>query len=39
MVGQAISVVGGYQEKPTSSDAQAATRRLPEPILPSTQTK
>lgn len=39
MVGQAISVVGGYQEKPPSSDALSAAKRLPEPILPSTQTK
>ncbi|KAM3862160.1 symplekin [Diretmus argenteus] len=34
MLGQAISVVGGYAEK-----ASAPVKRLPEPILPSTQTK
>lgn len=35
MMGQAISVVGGYSEK-----AQSATvKRLPEPILPTVQTK
>lgn len=39
MMGQAISVVGGYQEKNPSQDAPAAVKRLPEPILPTTQTK
>ncbi|KAM7380888.1 hypothetical protein PAMP_004158 [Pampus punctatissimus] len=38
MVGQAISVVGGYAEKAATADAPAA-KRLPEPILPSAQTK
>lgn len=39
MVGQAISVVGGYAEKPTTDAPAAAVKRLPEPILPSAQTK
>lgn len=38
MVGQAISVVGGYTEK-TPAEAAPAVKRLPEPILPTTQTK
>ncbi|XP_038135078.1 symplekin [Cyprinodon tularosa] len=38
VLGQAISVVGGYPEKPPPSEAPAA-KRLPEPILPSAQTK
>lgn len=38
MVGQAISVVGGYTEK-AEETAPAAAKRLPEPILPTTQTK
>ncbi|KAM4731389.1 symplekin [Anableps anableps] len=38
MVGQAISVVGGYSEKPPTPEA-PAVKRLPEPILPSAQTK
>ncbi|KAM7407857.1 hypothetical protein PAMA_003564 [Pampus argenteus] len=38
MVGQAISVVGGYVEKASTADAPTA-KRLPEPILPSAQTK
>lgn len=41
MVGQAISVVGGY-EKEKAQDAPApaaAVKRLPEPILPTGQTK
>uniref|UniRef100_A0A3Q1F829 Symplekin n=1 Tax=Acanthochromis polyacanthus TaxID=80966 RepID=A0A3Q1F829_9TELE len=37
LVGQAISVVGGYTEKTT--EAPATVKRLPEPILPSAQTK
>ncbi|CAG5865899.1 symplekin [Menidia menidia] len=39
MMGQAISVVGGYSEKPPPSEAPSAVKRLPEPILPSAQTK
>lgn len=39
MVGQAISVVGGYAEKSTTDAPAAAVKRLPEPILPSAQTK
>ncbi|XP_017296283.1 symplekin [Kryptolebias marmoratus] len=39
MVGQAISVVGGYSEKPAAPEAPSAAKRLPEPILPSAQTK
>ncbi|XP_070832200.1 symplekin [Chaetodon trifascialis] len=35
MMGQAISVVGGYSEKSQS----ATVKRLPEPILPTVQTK
>lgn len=38
MVGQAISVVGGYTEKAQDTEVQAL-KRLPEPILPITQTK
>lgn len=38
MVGQAISVVGGYTEK-TEEATPAAAKRLPEPILPTAQTK
>ncbi|KAM8749288.1 symplekin isoform 1-T2 [Acanthopagrus schlegelii] len=38
MVGQAISVVGGYTEK-TPAEAAPTVKRLPEPILPTTQTK
>lgn len=38
MVGQAISVVGGY-EKEKSPEAPAAVKRLPEPIIPTAQTK
>ncbi|MEQ2170289.1 hypothetical protein GOODEAATRI_033963, partial [Goodea atripinnis] len=38
MMGQAISVVGGYTEKPPTTEA-PAVKRLPEPILPSAQTK
>lgn len=37
-VGQAISVVGGYTEKPQET-APVAVKRLPEPILPTAQTK
>uniref|UniRef100_A0A8C5E4W0 Symplekin n=1 Tax=Gouania willdenowi TaxID=441366 RepID=A0A8C5E4W0_GOUWI len=37
-LGQAISVVGGYSDK-VSSDAAPATKRLPEPIVPTAQTK
>ncbi|XP_034550306.1 symplekin [Notolabrus celidotus] len=39
MVGQAISVVGGYQEKAPAQEAPATVKRLPEPILPTTQPK
>uniref|UniRef100_UPI0037E99F2D symplekin isoform X2 n=1 Tax=Semicossyphus pulcher TaxID=241346 RepID=UPI0037E99F2D len=39
MVGQAISVVGGYQEKAPTQEAPATVKRLPEPILPTAQTK
>ncbi|KAM6978803.1 symplekin isoform 1-T2 [Tautogolabrus adspersus] len=39
MMGQAISVVGGYQEKVASTEAPATVKRLPEPILPTAQTK
>lgn len=38
MMGQAISVVGGYTEKPPTAEV-PAVKRLPEPILPSAQTK
>ncbi|XP_030614662.1 symplekin [Archocentrus centrarchus] len=38
MVGQAISVVGGYAEK-ASPEVTTVVKRLPEPILPSAQTK
>lgn len=38
MVGQAISVVGGYPEK-EKAPSLVAVKRLPEPILPSAQTK
>uniref|UniRef100_A0A8C6MJM3 Symplekin scaffold protein n=1 Tax=Nothobranchius furzeri TaxID=105023 RepID=A0A8C6MJM3_NOTFU len=38
MVGQAISVVGSYTGKPLSTEA-PAVKKLPEPILPSAQTK
>ncbi|XP_061698280.1 symplekin [Syngnathoides biaculeatus] len=38
MVGQAISVVGDYSEK-VKAPSPATVRRLPEPILPSSQTK
>lgn len=38
MLGQAISVVGVYTEK-AEETAPAAARRLPEPILPTAQTK
>lgn len=42
-MGQAISVVGGYGVKSQPEDADepqvALVKRLPEPILPSTQTK
>ncbi|KAM4561543.1 symplekin [Fundulus diaphanus] len=38
MMGQAISVVGGYGEKPPTAEA-PAVKRLPEPILPSAQAK
>ncbi|XP_074550654.1 symplekin [Halichoeres trimaculatus] len=38
MMGQAISVVG-YQEKAPSQETPATVKRLPEPILPTTQTK
>lgn len=38
MVGQAISVVGGYTEKAPET-APATVKRLPEPILPTAQTK
>ncbi|XP_061579820.1 symplekin [Cololabis saira] len=39
MMGQAISVVGGYSDKPPTTEAPTAVKRLPEPILPSAQTK
>ncbi|XP_022596903.1 symplekin [Seriola dumerili] len=39
MVGQAISVVGGYAEKAPTAEAPTAVKRLPEPILPTAQTK
>lgn len=39
MVGQAISVVGGYAEKASPEVPAAVVKRLPEPILPSAQTK
>uniref|UniRef100_A0A1A8J5X7 Symplekin n=1 Tax=Nothobranchius kuhntae TaxID=321403 RepID=A0A1A8J5X7_NOTKU len=38
MVGQAISVVGSYTGKPLNTEA-PAVKKLPEPILPSAQTK
>ncbi|XP_056145427.1 symplekin [Lampris incognitus] len=38
IMGQAISVVGGYVDKPQATEA-PLVKRLPEPILPSTQTK
>lgn len=37
MLGQAISVVGGYKDKAT--EAAPSVKKLPEPILPVTQTK
>lgn len=37
MLGQAISVVGGYKEQ--VSESTPAIRKLPEPILPVAQTK
>ncbi|XP_045909775.1 symplekin [Micropterus dolomieu] len=39
MLGQAISVVGGYTEKVPTPEAPTAVKRLPEPILPTAQTK
>ncbi|XP_070694454.1 symplekin [Pempheris klunzingeri] len=39
MMGQAISVVGGYAEKVPTPEAPTTVKRLPEPILPTTQTK
>lgn len=36
MLGQAISVVGGYTEKAPEA---APVKRLPEPIVPTAQTK
>uniref|UniRef100_A0A7N8XZ54 Symplekin n=1 Tax=Mastacembelus armatus TaxID=205130 RepID=A0A7N8XZ54_9TELE len=39
MVGQAISVVGGYAEKVPATETPTTVKRLPEPILPTTQTK
>lgn len=39
MVGQAISVVGGYAEKAPTPEAPTTVKRLPEPILPTAQTK
>uniref|UniRef100_A0A8C4NUJ0 Symplekin/Pta1 N-terminal domain-containing protein n=1 Tax=Dicentrarchus labrax TaxID=13489 RepID=A0A8C4NUJ0_DICLA len=40
MLGQAISVVGGYTEKaPTPDVVPTTVKRLPEPILPTAQTK
>nr|XP_019955292.1 PREDICTED: symplekin [Paralichthys olivaceus] len=41
MMGQAISVVGGYSENvpPTEAPSPATVKRLPEPILPTAQTK
>ncbi|AWP12696.1 putative symplekin [Scophthalmus maximus] len=39
MVGQAISVVGGYTEKVPAVEAPATVKRLPEPIVPTAQTK
>ncbi|XP_042281920.1 symplekin [Thunnus maccoyii] len=39
MMGQAISVVGGYAKKTPTAEAPTAVKRLPEPILPSAQTK
>lgn len=38
-VGQAISVVGGYAEKAPSPETPTTVKRLPEPILPTAQTK
>ncbi|KAM4608895.1 symplekin [Polymixia lowei] len=38
VLGQAISVVGAYGDKPQATET-PLTKRLPEPILPSTQTK
>uniref|UniRef100_A0A7N6FD30 Symplekin n=1 Tax=Anabas testudineus TaxID=64144 RepID=A0A7N6FD30_ANATE len=39
MLGQAISVVGGYAEKAPSPETPTTVKRLPEPILPTAQTK
>ena len=39
MVGQAICVVGGYAEKVPTTEAPTTVKRLPEPILPTAQTK
>ncbi|KAK5861582.1 hypothetical protein PBY51_022966 [Eleginops maclovinus] len=39
MVGQAISVVGGYEKEKAPAEAPATVKRLPEPIVPTAQTK
>lgn len=39
IVGQAISVVGGYTEKVPTIETPTTVKRLPEPILPSAQNK
>ncbi|XP_033990524.1 symplekin [Trematomus bernacchii] len=39
MVGQAISVVGGYEKEKVPAEAPATVKRLPEPIVPTAQTK
>ncbi|XP_040913725.1 symplekin [Toxotes jaculatrix] len=39
MLGQAISVVGGYAEKVATTEAPTTVKRLPEPILPTAQAK
>ncbi|KAK1902645.1 Symplekin [Dissostichus eleginoides] len=39
MVGQAISVLGGYEKEKVPAEAPATVKRLPEPIVPTAQTK
>ncbi|XP_062287586.1 symplekin [Scomber scombrus] len=39
MMGQAISVVGGYAKQAPSTEAPTAVKRVPEPIIPTVQTK
>ncbi|XP_029315510.1 symplekin [Cottoperca gobio] len=39
MMGQAISVVGGYEKEKAPTEVPATVKRLPEPIVPTAQTK